>query len=89
MMNSDLLQTAEATPPMMTQGLITVCPPFTVVPASAHWSREETLLCDACTHTYRLFIRVAKDVNRVHMYMYMNILEGHKATPGLSQTNEQ
>lgn len=36
--NSDFLETAEATPPIMNHGLITVWPPLQLVPASLHKS---------------------------------------------------
>ena len=37
-MNSSFVQTPEATPPIINQGLITVCPPLQLVPASLHKS---------------------------------------------------
>ncbi len=43
MMNSLGWQTVVATPPTVIQGLSTVCPPFTLVPASSARSYIKTL----------------------------------------------
>ena len=39
LMSSDLCETLEATPPIMNQGLSTVCPPLQLLPASSHKSK--------------------------------------------------